>query len=676
MLFLDTETYNPVGTPKAIGTYRYAETCEAMLFSYAFGPRGEPGLIDFMQGERLPNEVDDALKDPHVEVCAHHSMFDRNVLRHAMGYEVARERWHDTMVLAYTAGLPGSLDELGPVIGTPQDKRKLKTGKALMNLFCSPAPSNWKIDRAGPETHPEKWEQFRDYGRQDIPAMQQVWLRVPHLTYNNQRDLWLLDQKINDRGIAVDRAATEAAVRVVEQVIERLHAQVAEATGGLITSTNARDQVLLYLEMQGVYLESYAKDAVTEALEREDLPAVARLVLEARQQAGRSSTSKYVALRNAVSADGRLRGALQFYGANRTGRNAGRKVQLQNMPRSDIPDTAMGMEAILQGLEMVDMLFESPMDVAASCVRAALVPGPGKRFVVSDLASIEGRVVAWLAGERWKLDAYRAYDEGRGPDLYKKAYAESFGKPVSAVTKDERQIGKVEELALGFQGAVGAFQQMAKGYGVHLPDRAVVKIVVLWRGLHPKVEAFWHLAESMVRQALDAPGMVFPVGEHIQVTYQKPYLRVRLPSGRVLHYYGMKTKQVLGYLKDVVNDEGKARTTWVEGRPPRGVEPVYREMLYYYGKQKDNRPWGWVSTYGGKFTENWTQAVARDALFGSMEPAEAAGFEIVLSAHDELITESADGTDEELSAILATNPFWAPDLPLAAEGYTAMRYRK
>jgi DNA polymerase len=364
-----------------------------------------------------------------------------------------------------------------------------------------------------------------------------------------------------------------------------------------------------------------------------------RELISMRLEASLTSGKKHQALLRGVSADGRLRGLLRFCGASRTGRWSGQLFQPQNLvrPAKYIKQDWDGcIEAIKSGA--VEVLYDKPLEVISGTVRGALVAPPGRKLVIADLSNIEGRVLAWLAGEQWKLDAYAA-----GDDLYKLAYSRAFGCGVDAVTDDKRQIGKVMELALGYQGAVGAFSTMAAAFGVELPEAYVVQLVKAWRKANYQISTFWYEMEDAARRAVSNPGATVECRK-LKLGYATGWLRIKLPSGRYLCYPHAR-----------IDAGGK---------------------LAYEGTNQYTRKWGKIQTYGGKLVENVTQAVARDVMAANMPAIEAAGFEIVLSVHDELVTESATGTAGQLSQLLAARPAWAPGLPLAAAGYETTRYRK
>jgi DNA polymerase len=647
MIYLDFETYNTLDIRKA-GTYRYAETCSVLLMAYAIDDE--------------PVSVWDATKKgtEHAKLCtrimkteepimAHNAMFDRNVLKYALGIDTDIKRWRCSMVKALSLSLPGSLEHLGQAIGLDSDMSKLKDGKKLIQRFCKPAPKNHKADRYTKETHPEEWARFIEYARMDVEAMRHIWKLLPDWNYSGtELDLYHLDQVINDRGFAVDKELAEAAIRATTRCQGRLAEEIDQLTGGKVTKATQRDKLLAHIaEEYDVKLDGLTKADVEAALDSDDIMDPVKRLLVIRQKASKTSAAKYEALINAMAADGRLKGGLQFDGASRTRRWSGRLFQPHNLPRplrelKKLID--MGIEAMKADCE--DLIFDNVMGLAASTLRGVIVAPEGKKLPVSDLSNIEGRVNAWLSNETWKLKAFSDFDKGEGPDLYNLAYAKAFNLPVEKVTDDDRQIGKVMELALGYQGALGAFSVMAKGYGVDLPEKRILQIVKGWRSAHKNIVNMWYTLERAAIKAVKNPDVTYEV-ERLAFRRKKQWLLMKLPSGQVLCYFRPK-----------LDEEGK---------------------LTYMGMNQYTRKWERLSSYGGKLLENATQSLSRDILAQGMLAAEKAGYKIVLTVHDELITETPD-TDEfnepALSKILATNPKWASGLPLAAAGFETYRYRK
>jgi DNA polymerase len=691
-LWLDTETYSECDL-KTAGTHRYAEhpSTEITVAQWAVDDCA-PTVVDCtaQRKPKLPPDIlHGLLVTRTVTVIAHNSAFDRTLLRHCWGIDVPVERWRDTMIQAMAHGLPGGLDKIGQIVGLDADQAKDKRGRELIQLFCKPRPKGSTLRRATRETHPDQWSEFLEYSRQDIVAMRNIGTRLPTWNYragHPELALWHLDQRINDRGVAVDLGLADAAIRAVDREQKRLKGQVTEETDGLVTNASQRDNLLAYICAEyGVDLPDMKADTLRRRVEDPDLPEAVKLLLSIRLEATKTSTAKYKALVNATSEDGRLRNTLQFAGAQRTARWAGRIFQPQNMPRPDMKQDQIDEGIAALKANCADLFFSNTMRLTANTVRGCIVAPPGKKLVISDLSNIEGRGLAFLAGERWKLKAFAEFDAGTGEDLYKVAYGRSFNIDPKEATGQKRQIGKVMELGLGYEGGVAAFLTFAAVYNMDLqelakavwatasrealenalgmwkwasskkrtlglPQDVYVACEVLkraWRDAHPQTTALWHAAGDSVRAAIKNPGETFDIGQHLKARRDGAWLRLRLPSGRYLCYINPK-----------VDDDGQ---------------------ISYFGVNQYTRQWGPIKTYGGKLIENATQAFARDILGSTMPAVERAGYEIVLSVHDELLTETPD-TDAfnvaELSTMMSTAPTWAAGIPLAAAGFETYRYRK
>jgi len=640
ILYLDCETFSEV--PISQGTHRYAEGVEILLLSWAVGDSPvQVGGADMLGV--IGNLVGMAER-----VVIHNSRFDRTVLS-ACGLDIPVAKIWDTMAQARTVGLPGALGTLCDVLGVPTDKAKDKAGKQLIQLFCKPRPATSKLRRADKTTHPEEWARFSAYAGSDIEAMREVYKRLPQWNYLGfERKLWELDQRINDRGFAIDLDLACAAIEAVDKEQLRLRKRVNAMTDGEVEAATQRDAMLKYLLGQyGVELPDMQKGTLERRVDDPELPLAVRELLAIRLEASGTSTAKYKKLIDCTSTDGRLRGGLEFCGAARTGRWSGRLFQPQNLPRPKHKPAAIEESIAALKAGCADLLFDDVIARASSSIRGAIIPGEGCKLVAADLSNIEGRVLAWLADERWKLAAFRSYDVGTGPDLYLVTAGEILGKKPEDVTKDERQsTGKVPELACGYQGAVGAFSSMARLYGLDLPEEQVLAIVKAWRKRNSNIVRLWYDLEREAKGAIDNPGVTVSLGR-LKLRRDGSWLRIGLPSGRCLCYPSPR-----------IGDDGR---------------------LTYMGVNQYTRKWERIDTYGGKLVENVTQAVARDVLADAMPRAEAAGFRIVLTVHDELVTEAPavrEGAKHELEQILSTNPLWAASLPLSAEGFEAFRYGK
>ena len=685
-IYLDLETFSR--TPITAGTYRYAADAEITVAAWAVdeGPVSVFDMTVPKMRDVAYMALDEMIEDDNLFVI-HNSMFDRAVLN-VHNFKLQPEQIHDTMVQAVAHGLPGSLGQLCDVFKVPTDLAKDKRGKQLIQLFCKPRPKTATEERATRETHPEEWQEFLDYAASDILAMREIYRRLPRWNYpdlQTERAVWHLDQRINDRGVLIDRDLARAAVDAVGLEQGQLSDRTHVVSGGALTSTNQRDATLAHmLVVYGVDLPDLSAPTLERRINDPDLPEPVKELMRLRLQSSTSSTAKYKTLMGGVSDDGRLRGCLQYCGASRTGRWAGRLFQPQNLPRPKLPQYEIEAGIAFLKAGKVGLLTDNIMQLASSCLRSVMVAAPGKKLVVSDLSNIEGRVAAWLAGEEWKLDAFRDFDKGTGPDLYKLAYAKSFNVHHSSVTKFQRQIGKVQELALQYQGGVGAFITFAAAYGIdlakmgadakpHVPKAtwldsegmwdwtkiekrstfdlskdtfvACDSLKRLWRDAHPAISSYWGELEAAAMNAVANPGNWY-AARKLAFRRDGSWLRMRLPSGRCVCYAGPKI------------EAGK---------------------LSYLGISQYTRKWERLYTYGGKLLENACQAVARDVMANNMLGIEAAGYDILLSVHDELINESParpEFNEDHLSSLLAAEPPWGGGLPLAAAGFTANRYRK
>lgn len=662
VLYLDTETYSSI--PLKDGVHKYSEAVEVMIVAYALDD-GPVNVWDVTSGEPMPEALSQALADESVMVWAHNVAFDRTVLKASLGIDIALERWRCSMCLAYMHSMPGSLDSLCAALEVAQDKRKLKSGKDLVRLFCIPPTEASGRKRATRHTHPEKWREFLEYAGGDIVAMRECIAKLPKWNLNaSELALWQLDRIINERGIAVDLDFCRAAVQAADAEKARLAERASEMTDGAVHAATQRDALLAHLlKAYNVSLPDMQAGTIERRLEDPELPEPVKELLSIRLQASGTSVSKYKAFLRATSSDGRLRGTLQFGGASRTNRWAGRLVQLQNLSR--VPKYLknqydFAVETIKCGA--VELVYQNAMDVIGSTVRGALIAAPGKKLCRADLSNIEGRVLAWLAGEDWKLKAF-----ANGDDLYIEGYSRSFGIPVEEVRADEeaggtmRLIGKVQELACGFQGAVGAFGSMAKLYGVNLEEDRVLEIVRAWRSANPKIVALWYDLEDAAISAVNNAGTTYTCGR-LKLRRDGQWLRIRLPSGRVLCYPSPRWEP-----KKIVDaDTGKTVDN------PNGG-------LSYVGLNQYSRRWERLRTYGGRLAENCTQATARDVFAEGLKRCEANGYPVVMHVHDEAICETPDTDEysgEAVARFLATPPDWAEGLPLAAEGSETKRYRK
>jgi DNA polymerase len=652
ILYLDLETFCEV--PINHGTHAYAEAAEVMLTQYAID-NGEPVVKEGL-AEELPMLIDMA------DIVVTHTKdgFDRVVL-HYQGIDIPLEKHHDTSIMALSHGLPGGLDKLCAIMGITGDMAKDKAGKQLIQLFCKPRPKTSKIRRATKETHPLEWGRFVSYAGQDIVAMRELYRKLPRVNYPSPREhaLWCLDQRINDRGMRVDLALARGAISTVAAAKKIMDKRTKEITDDQLQSTTQRDKLLqLALADYGVALPDMQGATIERRLEDPDLPAGLRELLALRLQTATTSNAKYNRLLKAVSSDGRLRGALQFSGAARTKRWSGKVFQPQNLPRPDMEadEIALGIPAIIAG--GAHLVWDEPIKLCSNAIRGCIVAEEGKKLVVSDLAQVEARVLPWLAGEQWKLEAFAEYDRGEAPDNYIMAYSRGFGVAPEEVDKYGRQIGKVSELSCGYGGAYAAWISMGALYGFDLPRHQVNEIVNAWRAAHPAIcdwdTGLWKKLDDAARNAVQNPGKTFAAGEHIRFERWREWLRMELPSGGFLNYAAPA----------IMEDPRRPGQTCVS----------------YMGVNNYTKKWERLTTYGGKLSADATQATAREIMAENLPEIEADGFDVILLVHDEVVTEVWDvdsgHTVERLNALLSRNPAWAEGLPLAAGGFEAYRYRK
>jgi DNA polymerase bacteriophage-type len=680
ILYLDTETYSPVNLITA-GLARYCTQVEVTIVTYAVD-NGPVQTWDVTKNPDMPQSLRLAALQCDV-VKAHNAQFDEAVIRAAQPdlSRLLEGKWYCTMAQALRHGLPGGLEKLSVIFKLGMDQAKLK-GRELVMLFCKLQKDGSRATRV---THPAEWREFLKYAARDIVAMREFSQRCPKWNDSAfELSLWQLDNRINTRGMAVDTEFAKAAVRATTAELKRLGERTKELTNETVLRATQRDRLLAFLFMEhGVSLPDLKADTIERRLEDPELPEYVKELLRLRQSSSKSSTSKYKRVLE-MHVAGRMYYLLQYCAALRTGRWGGRNFQPQNLKRPSMKfdQILMAIDAVLEGAE--DVLLDDIMEAMSSAIRSVLVAGPGRKLVVSDLSNIEGRKLAWIAGEEWKLQAFRDYDAGIGPDLYVLAYARAFNIDPKDVTKAQRQIGKVMELGLGYEGGVGAFVTFAAVYGLDLAELAErarptiprkvlldaeetwqwalrknrtlgldqpVYVVCealkrLWRMAHPKTVALWEETETAARCAILNPGEVFTAGR-LAFDKKGAWLRMRLPSGRYLLYPNPK----------LVGQQQIQFAAW----------NVYKKC------------WTHEGTYGGKLVENACQASARDIMAYAMPVAEALGFPIVLTVHDELATEPCDLPEmsvDRLSAILSANPHWAEGLPLAAAGFETYRYRK
>lgn len=658
-LYLDTETFSSVDLRKA-GAFKYMEApdFEILLLPYAWND--EPTRVldltpitiyrntcpDEIYHETMAElqDIIAGLQDPDTLKVAHNSAFERAAYRRQFGFYQPPEEWEDTMILAAMNGLPASLDAAGEALNI--EHKKLKEGAALIKYFCQPCKptiANGGRTRNLPHHAPEKWAKFKEYAGGDVDAEREIHKRLARFPVPDwERKVWALDARINERGVLVDRDLTEAAIAVDEAFREEHTAELRKLTH--LDNPNSVAQLKEWLEGVGVSVDSLNKATVADL--RGSVPdPTTRRVLELRQLLGKTSTKKYEAMTLSAGEDDRVRGLLQYYGAGRTGRWAGRLVQVQNLPQNHLDDIGLVRELVrARDLETLEMLFDNVPDVLSQLIRTAFVAKPGHTFLVSDYAAIEARVIAYLAGEKWRMDVF-----AQGGDIYCSSASQMFKVPVVKHGENGhlRQKGKIAELACGYGGGVGAL----KAFGADkmgLTEDEMLQIVTQWRQASPTIPRFWRDAENAARRALENPGRTFTLPCGVKYLRDADALRCRLPSGRILSYWDARIEEY--------ND---------------------RASIVFMGQNQTTRKWEKTETWGGKLVENIVQAYARDCLAVALLRLDEAGYRICFHVHDEIIAEAPDGSRwEDMAEIMGRPIDWAPGLLLRGDGYDTKFYMK
>lgn len=654
-LSIDLETFSSVNLGKC-GVYKYAESedFEILLFGYSVDG-SEVQVVDLAQGETIPEVVLSALTDETVTKWAFNAQFERVCLSRYLrdkginvnpgqtgkseGLFLNPSSWHCTMIWSATLGLPMSLENVGTVLGL--DKQKLTSGKNLIKYFClpcNPTKVNGGRTRNKYFHDKEKWEQFKSYNKRDVEvemSIQEKLSRFPVPDFLWQE--FYLDQQINDRGIGIDPLFVESAIRLDQEVKTHLMDELKHITG--LENPNSVLQMRSWLKEHGLEMESLGKKEVAKELKTVSKELAE--VLQLRQQLAKSSVKKYTAMKNAACMDYRERGMFRFYGANRTGRFAGRLVQLQNLPQNHLPDLAEARSLVKQGnVEALEMLYEDIPDTLSQLIRTAFIPRTGLKFIVADFSAIEARVLAWLAGEKWRM---RVFAEGK--DIYCSSASQMFSVPVEkhGVNGHLRQKGKIAELALGYGGSVGALKAMG-ALDMGLREDELQPLVDAWRSSNPMVTTLWWDVDRAVKQC---------VHEHVSVrthnivfTYKSGFLIIKLPSKRCLYYV-----------------------------KPRVEENKYGGESVTYEGVGSTKKWERLESYGPKFVENITQAIARDILLYAMQTLKE--YRIVAHVHDEAIIEADKNTSvQSVCELMGRTPPWAEGLVLRADGYECEFYKK
>lgn len=650
---VDIETYSSVDLTDA-GVYAYTEApdFDILLISYIFDDWGEDEVrtIDCFDADPdMMAEFCEALTDPQIVKTAFNANFERTCLAKWLNKPMPPEEWRCTMVKALTLGLPGNLAGAGVALGLPAEKLKDPQGKALIQFFskpCKPTRTNGQRTRNLPAHDPAKWQLYKNYNRQDVVTEQEILRKLSiYKTPEDEQALWSLDQHMNDNGVRLDIPMVEKIVEYDTRRRQELQEEAQELTG--LKNPNSLAQLKRWLSGQGVEMANVTKDTIAEALQDPALPEVVRRVLEIRTALGKTSVAKYSTMLVAHCQDHRLRGILQFYGANRSGRWAGRLVQTHNLAKNSLPDLALARELAAEGdFDTMGTLFGETAFVFSELIRTAFIPSDGCRFIVSDFSAIEARVLAWLAGEEWVLEAFR-----NGEDIYCKTASMMYHVPVEkhGANSHLRQKGKVAVLACGYQGGVGAMKRMDRSGSI--PEDELQSVVDQWRQANSKAVKLWRTCELAARTAIEEHRTV-RLKNGVAFGYINGNLFIKLPSGRKLCYWDTRLKL-----------------------DPRDG----REHIVYMGVNQETKQWGETETYGGKLVENIVQATARDCLAISMQRVAALGYNIVMHVHDEIIVDCPiedTGAMDRINACMAEPIPWAPGLPLRGDGYETPFYMK
>lgn len=615
-LSIDIETFSSVDIKKA-GLYKYVQSpdFQILLLAYSFD-YGPVQIVDLAQGEQLPPEVVQALADPTVIKHAYNAPFEWYCLNKF--YFTPIEQWRCSMVHGLYCGYTAGLAATAVALGLPEDKRKMSVGSALIRTFCcpcKPTKSNGHRTRTLPHHEPEKWQLFKEYCRQDVVTEMEIAKRLINFPLPaKEQYLWIIDQLINVYGVAVDREFVQGALHCDSVVGEELMAEAISITG--LENPNSVAQLRTWVEKEtGQEVPDLTKATVANLIETTECDTVKR-VLEIRQEMAKTSVKKYTAMDEAVCDDGRIRGLLQFYGANRTGRWAGRLVQVQNLPRNYLKTLAHARECVkARKVDALKLIYGNVPDTLSQLIRTAFIPSPGNVLVVADFSAIEARIIAWLAGEQWRLDVFASHGK-----IYEASASAMFGVPIERIVRGNpeyelRQKGKIAELALGYQGSVGALMSMG-ATNMGLTEDELPDIVHRWRSSNKRIVDLWY---SMERAALEVMRTGQAVGVKGLILAREgdynngqDFFTITLPSGRKLYY----------------------------PRPFLHKNDFEKEALHYHGVNQSSKKWEVISTYGGKLTENIVQAIARDCLAEALMRVSAAGYQIVMHVHDEVVIDA------------------------------------
>ena len=659
-LSIDLETFSSVPIQKA-GAQKYIQSPDFEILLFAYSLNGaEPACCDFAQGETLPKWVAEALLDPQCLKHAYNAPFEWGCLSRYMGRQLPPAQWRCTMFHGLYAGYTAGLDATGRALGLPEDKRKLNTGKALIRYFCVPcAPSkaNGGRTRNYPHHAPERWELFKEYNRQDVTTEMEIERRLSAVPVPDfvQKE-WETDLIINSRGVAIDMGMVEGALELGATVRNTLTTEAVKISG--LSNPNSVKQLASWLESEtGEEINGLRKDTVAKMLARDDNSPEVQRMLEIRQELGKTSTKKYDAIEQAVCQDGRVRGLLQFYGANRTGRWAGRLVQVQNLPRTYTEPLELARDLVKgRKLDALKCIYGSVPDTLSQLIRTAFIAAPGNVLIDADFSAIEARVISWLAGEEWRLEVFRTHGK-----IYEASASQMFGVPIDLIKKGNpeyalRQKGKVAELALGYQGSTGALINMG-ALDMGIPEEDLPDIVSRWRDANKRIRDLWYKVDAAAVQVITQGGSVgvssIILAHEWDATQGTDYMTITLPSGRKLFY----------------------------NAPQIGVNQWGNPSISYMGMDQTTKKWKRIETYGGKLVENCVQAIARDCLAQAIEHLEAARLPVIFHIHDEVVIDIRPFADNEAMLaktveIMSRPVPWAPGLPLGADGWVGKFFKK
>lgn len=638
---IDIETYSSTNLNRT-GVYRYADSddFELLLFGYAvdFGP---VTVIDLTQGEQIPTKIIKALDNPQIIKSAFNAQFERVCLSRFVGHRLKPAGWHCSRVWSATLGLPLSLRDVGTVLGLP--RQKITAGKELVRYFCTPCKptkANQNRTRNLPYHAPDKWQQFKQYNQRDVEVEMEITQKLNRFPVpQNEWENYWMDQDINDRGIRIDQQLVNNAIKCQEEFHDQYLQTSQQLTG--LANPNSPLQLKDWLHWQDVETDSLAKASVAQLLQT--TTGTVHQVLTLRQLLSKSSVKKYQAMQKAMCKDGRVHGLLQFYGANRTGRWAGRLVQVQNLPRNSMPDLEEARELVKQGnAAALAMLYDSVPDVLSQLIRTAFIPSKGHHFYVADFSAVEARVIAWLSGEEWRQAAF-----AKNEDIYCASASQMFGVPVvkHGVNGELRQKGKIAELALGYGGSIGALKAMG-ATKLGLTEDELPPLVQMWRTASPNIVQFWWDVDKAAKECIKTH---LPQTTHgMRLVYRSGCLFLRLRSGRYLCY----------------------------PQPKIGTNRFGSESITFMGINTVKK-WDRIETYGAKLVENIVQATSRDLLAEAMRRLEAAGNPVVMHIHDEAVIDAPkDSSLDKMVNIMTEVPDWADGLILNAAGFVGYFYKK